>query len=83
MNDQNSTEAGSDLNRMVELIYGFVPSQAIAVAATLGLADLLEKGPKSVEELASATKTHAPSLNRLLRMLTSLLTFAYHSDNCA
>jgi hypothetical protein len=33
-------------------------SQAIHVAATLGIADLLEDGPRSAEELAEATGTH-------------------------
>jgi len=35
-------------------------SQAIHVAATLSIADLLKDGPKSADELAEATSTHAP-----------------------
>jgi len=34
--------------------------QAIHVAATLSIADLLKDGPKSADELAEATSTHAP-----------------------
>jgi hypothetical protein len=45
----------------------FQVSQAIYVAATLGIADLLEDGPKSADELAKTTGTHAPTLYRLLR----------------
>ena len=61
---------------MTRLIYGFAPSQAIAVAAKLGLADLLQEEPQSAEELATITKTHAQSLRRLLRMLTNVGVFA-------
>jgi Dimerisation domain len=46
---------------------GYQVSQAIHVAATLGIADLLEDGPKSADELAEATGTHALTLYRLLR----------------
>src|SRR5215207_4406927 len=51
-------------------------SQAICVAATLGIADLLEDGPKSADELAKTTRTHAPSLYRLLRALASVGIFS-------
>lgn len=53
----------------------FQVSQAIYVAATLGIADLLKDGPKSIEELAETTGTHAPSLYRLLRALASVGIF--------
>src|SRR4051794_31611088 len=53
----------------------FRVSQAIYVAATLGIADLLEDGPRSVDELAGATDTHAPTLYRLLRALASVGVF--------
>jgi DNA-binding IclR family transcriptional regulator len=66
----------AELSRIVQLIYGFAASQAVAVAAKLGLADLLKEGPKSIGELANATKTYPPSLGRLLRMLTSVGVFA-------
>jgi hypothetical protein len=50
-------------------------SQAIHVAASLGIADHLRDGPKSVEELAAATGSHGPSLYRLLRALASVGIF--------
>ncbi len=50
--------------------------QALHVAATLGIADLLADGPRTVEELASATSTHAEALYRLLRMLAGADVFA-------
>jgi len=54
------------------LINGYMASQAIHVAAELGVADLLADGAKSAGELAQATETHASSLHRLLRALASL-----------
>jgi hypothetical protein len=50
-------------------------SQAIHVAASLGVADHLREGPKSVDELAAATRSHGPSLYRLLRALASVGIF--------
>jgi hypothetical protein len=61
---------------MAELILGFIRTQAIHVAGKLGLADLIADAPKTVEELALQTGTHAPSLRRLLRALASLGIFA-------
>jgi len=51
-------------------------SQPIMVAARLGIADLVEEAPRTADELAHATKAHAPSLRRLLRFLTVLGIFA-------
>lgn len=76
MTDQSSELFPAELRQITHLIYGFMTSQAIAVAAKLGIADLLKQEPRTAEELANATKAHAPSLNRLLRMLTSVGIFA-------
>ena len=54
------------------MINGYASAQIVHVAAQLGLADLLTDRPWSVEELAAATGTHAPSLARLVRALTVL-----------
>ena len=56
---------------MLQFVMGFWMSRAVHVLAKLGIPDLLQSGPKSVEELAQATETHAPSLYRLLRALAS------------
>src|SRR5438132_10993061 len=60
---------------LLRLVNGYQVSQAIHVAATLGLADLLEDGPRTSDELATATGTHPPSLYRLLRALASVGVF--------
>jgi hypothetical protein len=66
--------------KLIQMIVGKPVSQAISVAAELGIADLLKDAPKSVEELAAATSTHAPSLYRLLRALASVGIFAEIED---
>ena len=58
------------------IITGYWQSQAVYVAAELGIADLLRDGPKSSDELASATQTHPDALFRLLRALASIGVFA-------
>jgi predicted transcriptional regulator len=55
-----------------QLIQGFQVTQCIYVAAKLGIADLLKDGPRSSEELAQATDTHAASLYRVLRLLSAV-----------
>jgi O-methyltransferase len=59
---------------------GAMAVQAIHVAARLGLADLVARGPKTVMELAEATRTHGPSLGRVLRALTNLGIFVEDPD---
>lgn len=54
------------------LIQGFQVTQCIYVAAKLGIADLLKDGPRTSEDLAQATGAHAPSLYRILRLLTAV-----------
>lgn len=57
---------------MLQLISGFWISRAVYVIANLGIPDELQSGPKTAEELASTTNTHAPSLFRILRALVSV-----------
>ena len=64
-----------------EMIGGGRVAQAVYVAAKLNIADLLEEGAKTAEELATATGTHAPSLYRLLRALSSLGVFVQEADH--
>jgi hypothetical protein len=58
--------------QLLSLINGFQVSQAICVAARLGIPDLLSKGEQSLPALAAATRAHAPSLYRLLRALAAI-----------
>ncbi len=65
---------------LLQLVTGYWVSQAIYVAAKLGIADLLKDGPKNDGELAKATGTHGRSLYRLLRALASVGVFAEAED---
>jgi hypothetical protein len=51
-------------------------SRALALAAKLGIADLLKDGPCNCDELAKATSTHPPSLKRVMLLLTSVGVFS-------
>jgi SAM-dependent methyltransferase len=57
---------------MLPMIWGIHISRAVYVAAELGIADLLADGPVSSADLARATRTHEPSLYRVLRLLAAL-----------
>lgn len=59
---------------------GFRGYQLLVAACRLKLPDLVGEGPRSVEELASATGTHAPSLRRALRGLVSWGLFSEEAD---
>ena len=63
-------------DRMAGMITGYWTSQAIYVAAKLGIADLLVDGPRTADQLAQDTGTHARSLYRLLRALASVGVFS-------
>ena len=57
---------------LAQLIGGFRVTQALHVAATLGIADLLADGSRTSDELAAATETNADGLYRLLRALATV-----------
>lgn len=61
---------------------GYWLSQAIYVAAKLGLADLLKDGPKPSRQLAAATGTDEQSLFRLMRALSSTGIFVHYRNDC-
>lgn len=62
------------------LVDGYQVSQALHVAATLGIADLLKDGPRTSDDLAAATETHPRTLYRLLRALASVGVFHEEDD---
>jgi SAM-dependent methyltransferase len=62
---------------LFEMATAYWLSQAIYVAAKLGIADLLKGGPQSCVELATSTGSDAPSLFRLMRALSSVGIFAH------
>jgi hypothetical protein len=65
---------------LMRLINGYQISQALHVAATLGIADQLKDGPKPHAAVARACGAHPLSLYRLLRALAAVGVF-YESDD--
>jgi SAM-dependent methyltransferase len=72
MNELPQREFLGKAPELIRLINNGSMSQAACVAAELGIADLLAQGPQPADALARATGSHAPSLRRLMRALTSL-----------
>jgi O-methyltransferase domain/Dimerisation domain len=60
---------------LYRMITGFYVSRAIHVVAQLGIADFLGDGPLDANELARRSKTHVPSLRRVLGLLVSVGVF--------
>jgi SAM-dependent methyltransferase len=77
--------ASADINieqakaEVLDLILGFQISQAIHVASSLGLADLLSAGPRTSTDLSVAAGAHPPSLHRLMCTLAAVGLF--HEDD--
>ncbi len=65
---------------LTQMITGSLGSQAIYVAAKLGIADLLAAGPKNVDDLAAAAEADSESLYRVLRALSSMGVFTEQND---
>ncbi|HEV3167336.1 MAG TPA: methyltransferase [Isosphaeraceae bacterium] len=65
---------------LLNLTTGKWVSQALYVAAKLGIADLLREGPTQCDELARANQVDGLSLYRVLRALASVGVFTEVSD---
>jgi hypothetical protein len=65
---------------LMEVMTGAWRAQAVYVAARLGIADMLAKGPRPVHELAREAGAEAGSLYRVLRALASLGIFRLGDD---
>jgi multifunctional cyclase/dehydratase/O-methyltransferase len=65
---------------LYQMMTGFYLSQAIHVMARLGMADFLSNGPLDANDLAQRSKTHAPSLKRVLRLLAAADVFTEDSE---
>lgn len=65
---------------MMEMIVATWTSQAITVAAQLGIADALADGPLPIEELSTRVGADADALRRLLRALIGKGIFRHRRD---
>jgi hypothetical protein len=63
------------------MVNGYQVSQALHVAATLGISDLLADRRRTVADLAAATGSDADALGRLLHALTTVGVYARDDDS--
>jgi hypothetical protein len=75
-----STETTPPAAFLTQILMGSLASQALYVAAKLGIADLLADGPKPIDQLAKSTNTDAPSLYRVMRALASIGVFTEQDE---
>ena len=75
--DEDVARAQAALQQMTN---GYWVTQIIYVAARLGIADLVKDGPRTISELARSTRTHAPTLYRVMRALSGLGVFRENDD---
>jgi hypothetical protein len=72
MSNQRDNAAPPPQAVLMQIIMGGLAAQLVHVAARIRVADHLAAGPRTSEELARETGTHAPSLLRALRALASV-----------
>lgn len=64
----------------MNLVFGKCLTQAVSVAAHLGIADRLKDGPRTAEALAPVCGANADALHRLMRALATVGVFVEHPD---
>lgn len=70
-----SAPAPAPHETMLQLLMGTFLSQAVSVAASYGVADVLAEGPRTADEIAAEVGAHGPTLYRLLRPLGDIGVF--------
>jgi O-methyltransferase domain len=66
---------------IAEILLSQLAPRLVHLAATLKLPDCLVEGPRTAEEIAQITATHAPALYRVMRSLASLRFFAEDAEH--
>ncbi len=66
--------------QFMKMTIGGWTTQAIYVAAELGIADFLVQGPRTADELARLTHAHSDGLYRVLRALASIGIFSEDAE---
>jgi hypothetical protein len=77
---RGQTETRPAAGHLQDLIKAYQISQAIHVAAVLGVADHMAAGPRASDEIAAAVGAHPRTLYRLLRALAAVGVFREHAD---
>ena len=68
--------------QLLQLVLGMFISRSLAVAADLGVADLLKERALGVQELARLTNSNPDGLYRVLRALTAVGVFEARAEQC-
>jgi hypothetical protein len=76
MSERTIMPEPSPQQQMIRMLGGYWISQALHVAAKLGLADCLKDASRTADDLALSTRTHPQALYRLLRGLASVGVFS-------
>ena len=79
--NQNQTQTTPPHAQLVQMAHAHWVSHIVYVAAKLSVADHFANGPKSADEIAGETGTHAPSLYRLMRTLANLGILTEHAKH--
>jgi hypothetical protein len=66
---------------IAEILLSQLAPRLVHLAAKLKLPDCLVEGPRTAEEIAQITATHAPALYRVMRTLASLRFFAEDAEH--
>jgi hypothetical protein len=69
---QAKTASNEPVAQMLSLLNACLTTQALHVAARLGIADALSAGPRTVGDLSAALGAQPEALDRLMRMLASV-----------
>jgi len=78
--DNIQSEGESSSSVLLEMTFGFKRSQALFVAAKLGIADILSDGSKTADELAKAAGVNSHGIYHLMRMLVSMGVFSVEDN---
>ena len=62
--------------QLLDLLGGFLRTQALATVARLGVADIVGEEPVAVEELAARVEVNPSALHRVMRLLASVGIFS-------
>ena len=69
---EHAPSEGAAVHELMPILFGAVQGQVLAVAAELGIPDLLKERAMDLHDLGTATGTDQPSLLRVLRVLVRL-----------
>ena len=78
--DNIQSEGESSSSALLEMMHGYQKSQALFVAAKLGIADILSDSSKTADELAKAAGVNSHGIYHLMRMLVSVGVFSLEDN---